>query len=94
MYLGKLFEIGSLKEVFRNPLHPYTKALLAAIPVPDPSAKREVPIPRGEIPNPIDPPPGCRFHPRCPHRMEICDREEPLLKEKSPGHRVACFLYR
>lgn len=94
MYLGKLFEIGPLKEVFRNPLHPYTKALLAAIPVPDPAAKRKTLMPRGEIPNPIDPPHGCRFHPRCPSRLDICDREVPTLREASLGHRVSCFLYR
>jgi len=93
MYLGKLFEIGPLREVFRNPLHPYTKALLAAIPVPDPSAKREIPMPRGEIPNPINPPSGCRFHPRCPYRMDICDKEEPQLKVDSIDHWSACFLY-
>jgi peptide/nickel transport system ATP-binding protein len=93
MYLGKIFEIGNLQEVFKNPLHPYTKALLAAVPVPDPDAKRTTAIPKGEIPNPINPPTGCRFHPRCPHRMEICDKEIPELKEESNEHLVACYLY-
>jgi peptide/nickel transport system ATP-binding protein len=93
MYLGKIIEIGSLKEVFRNPLQPYTKALLSAIPIPDPEAKRKEPIPKGEIPNPINPPSGCRFHPRCPSRMERCDKEVPPLNEVTPGHFVACYLY-
>ncbi len=93
MYLGKIIEIGSLKEVFRDPLQPYTKALLSAIPIPDPEAKREEPIPKGEIPNPINPPSGCRFHPRCPSRMDICDKEIPVLKEVSSGHFVSCYLY-
>lgn len=93
MYLGKIFEIGALKDIFRTPLHPYTKALLAAIPVPDPEAKRKTEIPKGEIPNPIDPPPGCRYHPRCLYRKEICERELPSMREVSPGHLVACFLY-
>jgi peptide/nickel transport system ATP-binding protein len=93
MYLGKIFEIGNLREVFKNPLHPYTKALLAAVPVPDPEAKRRTAIPKGEIPNPINPPTGCRFHPRCPYRMDICDKEVPELKEESSRHSVACYLY-
>jgi len=93
MYLGKLFEVGPLHDVFRNPLHPYTKALLAAVPVPDPAARRIHEIPKGEIPNPINPPPGCRFHPRCPRKMDICEREIPVMREKSPGHSVACHLY-
>jgi peptide/nickel transport system ATP-binding protein len=93
MYLGKIFEIGVLREVFTNPLQPYTKALLAAVPIPDPELKREEPIPQGEIPNPINPPSGCRFHPRCPSKMDICDREIPELKEIAPNHFAACHLY-
>jgi len=93
MYLGKMVEIGFLKDIFRNPLHPYTRALLSAIPVPDPKARRTEPIPRGEIPDSINPPSGCRFHPRCTHRMDICSVDEPLLKENSKGHFVSCFLY-
>jgi len=92
MYLGKIVEMGSLKEVFANPLHPYTQALLAAIPVPDPKRRREKPMPKGEIPSPINPPPGCRFHPRCPYAMKICSEEEPPLHEEG-GHYVACFLH-
>jgi peptide/nickel transport system ATP-binding protein len=93
MYLGKIFEIGSLRKVFSEPLQPYTKALLAAVPIPDPEAKRKVPIPKGEIPNPINPPSGCRFHPRCPSKMDICDKEVPELKEIAPNHFAACYLY-
>ncbi|HDN79047.1 MAG: oligopeptide ABC transporter ATP-binding protein [Chloroflexi bacterium] len=92
MYLGKIVEMGPLKEVFGNPLHPYTQALLAAVPVPDPKRRREKPMPKGEIPSPINPPPGCRFHPRCPYAMERCKEEEPSLKEEG-GHYVACFLH-
>jgi len=93
MYLGKIVEIGLLKDIFRNPLHPYTRALLSAIPVPDPKVRRTEPVPRGEIPDSINPPPGCRFHPRCTHRMDICSTNEPLLKENAIEHFVSCFLY-
>lgn len=93
MYLGKIVEIGPLKKVFKNPLHDYTKALLSAVPIPDPEAKRMVPIPKGEIPNPIDPPTGCRFHPRCSNTMDICDKENTFLKEVEKGHFVACHLF-
>ncbi|RLE12169.1 oligopeptide ABC transporter ATP-binding protein [Candidatus Aerophobetes bacterium] len=94
MYLGKIVEIGTLKEVYKNPLHPYTKALLSAVPVPDPKARKAKEIPEGEIPNPINPPPGCRFHPRCKYRMKICSIEEPQLKPVEKEHQVACFLYK
>ena len=80
MYLGKIVEIGPLKEVFENPQHPYTKALLSAVPVPDPRHRRTEPLPTGEIPNPINPPSGCNFHPRCPiAAMGVCDGENPPL---------------
>ncbi|MFW6139070.1 MAG: ABC transporter ATP-binding protein [Spirochaetota bacterium] len=92
MYLGKIMELGTLKEVYANPLHPYTRALLEAVPVPDPQRRRQSPIPQGEIPNPINPPSGCRFHPRCPYRMDMCSREEPGLEEKAPAHSTACHL--
>ena len=92
MYLGKIVEIGPLEEVFRNPAHPYTKTLLAAVPVPDPKYKRTHPIPKGEIPSPINPPPGCRFHPRCPSVKSMCSKHEPDLVEVREGHWVACFL--
>ncbi len=92
MYLGKIVELGYLGDVFGHPRHPYTAALLAAVPVPDPRARREQPMPKGEIPNPINPPPGCRFHPRCPYAVEICAREEPRLVPISDGHLAACHL--
>ncbi len=93
MYLGKIVELASSEKLIENPLHPYTQALIAAIPVPDPSApKVEVKI-KGEIPSPVNPPPGCRFHPRCPYAFDRCKVEEPKLKEVEPGHYVACHLY-
>jgi len=90
MYLGQIVEIGPLWDVYSDPQHPYTEALLAAVPVPDPKARRTHPMPKGEIPNPINPPSGCRFHPRCPQAKEGCDEHEPELVEVSPGHLVAC----
>ena len=93
MYLGKLVELADSEKLIDNPLHPYTQALIAAIPIPDPTAKKaEVKI-KGEIPSPINPPPGCRFHPRCPYAFDRCKVEEPKLKEVEPGHFVACHLY-
>jgi peptide/nickel transport system ATP-binding protein len=92
MYLGRLVEIGDLQEIYNHPLHPYTQALLAAVPVPDPHKRRTEPMPEGEIPNPINPPSGCRFHPRCPYAKEICSREEPLLRDLQSGHQVACHF--
>ncbi len=92
MYLGKIAELGNLQQVYGSPRHPYTQALLAAVPVPDPRARRTHPMPKGEIPSPIAPPSGCRFHPRCPEAMERCSQEEPALVEVEPEHRVACFL--
>jgi peptide/nickel transport system ATP-binding protein len=92
LYLGKLCEIGDLREVYAKPLHPYTQALLAAVPVPNPHLRRSQPMPEGEIPNPINPPPGCRFHPRCNFAKEICAQEEPLLRELRPQHLVSCFF--
>jgi peptide/nickel transport system ATP-binding protein len=91
MYLGKLGEVGELREVYSHPLHPYTQALLAAVPVPNPHKRRTQPMPAGEIPDAIHPPPGCRFHPRCPIvRLEHCSKVEPKLREPRPGHFVAC----
>jgi peptide/nickel transport system ATP-binding protein len=90
MYLGQIVEIGPLWDVYGDPQHPYTEALLAAVPVPDPRARRTHPMPKGEIPNPINPPSGCRFHPRCPQAKDGCDEGEPRLVEVSPGHMVAC----
>ncbi|MGB3906303.1 MAG: ABC transporter ATP-binding protein [Anaerolineae bacterium] len=92
MYLGKIVELGALKQVYTTPGHPYTQALLAAVPVPDPRARRTYPMPKGEIPDPIAPPPGCRFHPRCPQARDVCSVEEPELVAIEEGHLVACHL--
>jgi peptide/nickel transport system ATP-binding protein len=92
MYLGRICEVGTLEQVYRNPQHPYTQALLAAVPVPNPHARRAAPMPKGEIPSPINPPSGCRFHPRCPSAKEMCSQELPLLRPVpgDEGHLVAC----
>ena len=92
MYLGKLVEVAATAEMFKNPLHPYTKALLQAIPVPDPARAREREALRGDLPSPADPPPGCRFHTRCPVVIEVCRKVEPPLVEVTPGHWAACHL--
>lgn len=92
MYLGKIVEIGPLEEVFKNPVHPYTATLLAAVPVPDPKYRRTQPIPKGEIPSPINPPPGCRFHPRCHAAKSACNVHDPDLVEVGRDHWVACWL--
>jgi len=95
MYLGKIIEIGESNQVFNNPLHPYTQMLFSAVPIPDPkiARSRKRMKPTGEPPSPINPPPGCRFHPRCPYAKDICRKEAPPLKEVEPGHYVACWLY-
>lgn len=93
MYLGKIVELGEAKEIFNNPVHPYTKALLEAVPVPDPGEKgKERRLLQGEIGNSVDPPKGCRFHPRCPYATEICGQKEPKLQETETGsgHYAAC----
>lgn len=93
MYLGDLVEFGTKKQIFRNPLHPYTKALLSAAPVPDPSAEKDRIILEGSIPSPANPPSGCKFHTRCWRKMDICDKVVPEIREVEPGHTVACHLY-
>ena len=93
MYLGRFVEIASYQELYNNPRHPYAQALLSAIPVPDPRARRKGAIVRGDVPSPISPPTGCHFHPRCSKRMQGCDRNVPTLKEVSLGHHVACHLF-
>jgi oligopeptide/dipeptide ABC transporter ATP-binding protein len=94
MYLGKLVELAPAAELYANPLHPYTQALLAAIPLPDPDAKQiKAAHLRGDMPNPLAPPPGCRFHTRCLHAQEQCKAAEPPLLEITPGHWAACFLH-
>ncbi len=90
MYLGKIVELASRDELYKNPLHPYTQALMSAIPIPKPNLKRERVILKGEVPSPLDPPAGCRFHPRCPVAMERCSVEEPNFTE-SNEHWIACF---
>jgi peptide/nickel transport system ATP-binding protein len=90
MYLGKIAELGPLEEVYQNSGHPYTRALLEAVPVPDPRHRRTEPMPAGEIPNAINPPSGCRFHPRCPMAHANCAVDVPELRELRPGHFIAC----
>jgi oligopeptide transport system ATP-binding protein len=93
MYLGRLVEITDADKLYENPLHPYTKALLDAVPIPDPDIKRDRELLTGDIPSPANPPKGCAFHTRCKECMEICKSERPELKEVEPGHFAACHLY-
>ncbi len=92
MYLGKMVELATSEELFREPLHPYTKALISAIPNPNPFAKRERIVLQGDVPSPINPPSGCRFHPRCWIARSICKEQEPVFEEKRKGHWVACHF--
>jgi oligopeptide/dipeptide ABC transporter ATP-binding protein len=93
MYLGRIVELAPVEALSARNIHPYTSALLTASPEPDPNVEREKRILTGEIPSPIDPPKGCHFHPRCPRRLEHCDRRVPALVEIEPEHKVRCFLY-
>ncbi len=92
MYLGKMVELTTRDDLFRNPMHPYTRALMSAIPIPNPRLKRERIILKGDVPSPLNPPKGCRFHPRCPIAVEQCSQEEPRFEEIMPNHWVACWL--
>jgi peptide/nickel transport system ATP-binding protein len=92
MYLGKIMEMGNVEDIIYEPLHPYTKALMRAVPSPNPDARRIEVVIKGEIPSPINPPPGCRFSSRCPEYMDICEKEPPLI-DVGKGHYVACHLY-
>jgi oligopeptide/dipeptide ABC transporter ATP-binding protein len=92
MYLGKMAELTAREELFRNPLHPYTQALMSAIPIPDPTLKRERIVLTGDVPSPLNPPSGCRFHTRCPKAMDVCNIEEPVFRDVAGGHFVACHL--
>ncbi len=92
MYLGRIVEYTDKVTLFTRPLHPYTEALLAAVPVPDPAIKRTKLVVQGDVPSPLNPPPGCRFHTRCPYMVPRCKEEVPALREIEPGHHVACHL--
>jgi len=93
MYLGKIVETAPNKALFSDPKHPYTEALLSAIPIPDPKKRKRGQILMGDVPSPINPPPGCRFHTRCPHVMSICKEAEPDMIGLNDSHQVACYLY-
>ena len=92
MYLGKIVEVAEAEVLYRNPQHPYTKALLSAVPVPDPTAKSERIALKGDLPSPAEPPPGCAFHPRCPVAVEVCSRVMPRLLDSGGGHLASCHL--
>ncbi|MGG3279465.1 ABC transporter ATP-binding protein [Paenibacillus solani] len=93
MYLGALVETADKDTLYERPLHPYTQALLSSVPVPDPKQKKERIILKGDLPSPVNPPTGCRFHTRCPSCMEVCKQITPVFREVEPGHQVACHLY-
>jgi len=90
MYLGKIVELASAEDLYSNPLHPYTKALLSAVPIPDPTLKRQRIVLEGDVPSPFNPPKGCRFHPRCRYAKEICKEKEVELIDVGNEHYVAC----
>jgi peptide/nickel transport system ATP-binding protein len=93
MYLGKIVETGPKREIFAAPQHPYTKALLSAVPVPDPTVTRDRILLKGDVPSPINPPNGCRFHTRCPFAFDRCRSEEPAIRQLGAGHTAACHLH-
>jgi oligopeptide/dipeptide ABC transporter ATP-binding protein len=94
MYLGRIVETADKDALFANPRHPYTQALLSAIPRPDPSGRRERPVLGGDVPSPLNPPPGCHFHTRCPHAQPVCSQQAPLLEGTGDGHFAACHFWR
>ncbi len=91
MYLGKIVELARTEAIYKEPLHPYAQALFASIPIPDPTKRKERPPITGEVPSPVNPPSGCRFHPRCPNATEVCKREEPKLVDIGDEHFIACY---
>ncbi|MBW4081747.1 ABC transporter ATP-binding protein [Paenibacillus sp. S150] len=93
MYLGRIVELAPTRELFAQPLHPYTQALMSAVPVPAPGLKKSRIVLTGDVPNPETPPAGCAFHPRCPFAMDKCRKDEPVLREQDSGHQVSCHLY-
>jgi oligopeptide transport system ATP-binding protein len=93
MYLGKIVEIADGDTIYKDPQHPYTRALLSAVPIPDPSRKKDRIILQGDVPSPVRPPPGCSFHPRCPYREDVCDKVEPELEFASDAHGVSCHVF-
>jgi oligopeptide transport system ATP-binding protein len=93
MYLGRIVELATDKELYQNPLHPYSQALLTAVPIPDPEISRKKILLQGDVPSPMNPPSGCLFHTRCPECKEICSQQEPTLKDVGDGHWVACHLW-
>jgi oligopeptide transport system ATP-binding protein len=93
MYLGRMVELSESEKLYEKPLHPYTQALLSAVPIPDPAFERDTILLQGDIPSPSNPPAGCAFHTRCPHAMDVCKSKTPEFKEHLPGHYVACHLY-
>lgn len=93
MYLGRIVELAPTKELFAKPLHPYTQALMSAVPVPNPGLKKSRIVLTGDVPNPETPPSGCAFHPRCPFAMDKCRKDEPVLRELDSGHQVSCHLH-
>ena len=92
MYLGRIVEYASKEAIFRSPKHPYTKALLSAVPVPDPTLKRDKLVLQGDVPSPVNPPKGCHFHTRCPFAEDICRKDSPPLREITPGQLAACHF--
>jgi peptide/nickel transport system ATP-binding protein len=93
MYLGRIVEMAPSEEIYASPRHPYTRALLSAVPTPEPGARQERIVVRGDVPSPVAPPPGCAFHPRCPHAQEVCRREDPALLTGGRNHAVACHVF-
>nr|WP_204343748.1 dipeptide ABC transporter ATP-binding protein [Paenibacillus elgii] len=93
MYLGSMVELADKDSIYEKPLHPYTQALFSSVPVPDPRLKREKIVLKGDLPSPVNPPSGCRFHTRCPAAMDVCRAKAPVFQEQEPGHYVACHLY-